>query len=92
MADAESDYLESVKEIYEKMMDLDEDYKEVRASYKTELARTVEEGRFKTDLSVKEFADYLGIKRQTLNKILISVYGVRYPEKAKAASLGHEND
>lgn len=86
---SQSDYLEAASEIYTQIEQLDSDYNEARTALKESLAKTIEEGRFETDLSVKDFADELGVKRQTVNRILISVFGIRHPDKAAAAALGH---
>jgi hypothetical protein len=87
----QKDYLSEISNLYEEIRKLDLEYNQSRVSLKKRLAEKIEEGRFESDLTVKNVADHLGIKRQTVNKVLIDVYGVRHPEKAKAAALGHVN-
>lgn len=85
------EYLSKGKDIYEELGRLDENYQNERRAIKKKLTEVIEDGRFDADLSVKDFADEFGVKRQTVNKILVDVLGVRHPDKAKAGSLGHIN-
>jgi hypothetical protein len=88
----QNEYLNAVKAIYDELQELQEDYDSHKEELKIKLAETVEEGRFETDLSVDDFAQFCGIKRQTMNRFLINRYGIRHPEKSKAATLGHKSN
>jgi hypothetical protein len=87
----DKEYLDKAKGVYNELSLLDENYNNERKAIKRRLTEVIEDGRFEADLSVKDFADEFGVKRQTVNKVLVDVLGVRHPDKAKAGSLGHIN-
>jgi hypothetical protein len=66
-------------------------YKKTHHELIQKFAETYEEGKLEADLALSELQEPLGKTRQTLNRRLVKVYGVRQPEKVKAAHLGHES-
>lgn len=85
-------YLTKIKSAEAELKSYDQLYLQERQDRVKKFADLVEEARFQSDLSVKEIASHLGKSRQALNKTLISAYGVRHPDKAKAGRMGHIND
>ena len=88
---SETKYYKDIEKLYGSLHALDEEYSAKRKKIKTKLAEKIEEARFEKDISVKNIADHLDVKRQTVNKILTDVFGIRHPDKARAAALGHAN-
>jgi AraC-like DNA-binding protein len=84
------DYIDRCEKTWISIKELDKSYAESRTVLKTDLAKLIEEGKLEADLQVAAVADRVGVKRQTINKILIDTFGVRYPDKAQAAKIGHQ--
>lgn len=84
---------EYLKRIDEAKFDLDqaeERYKAERKQKRMRLADIIEEARIESDMSYSYVAKHLDKTRQAINNLMIERFGIRNPEKSKAASLGHE--
>lgn len=69
--------------------EFDREKRQERKKYKRNLAESLL-AAIEVDLSLSEIAKKIGKSRQSLNRIIVDVFGVRHEDKANAARLGHK--
>jgi hypothetical protein len=91
MENKKQQYLNRIEAEHRKKNVLRREYQEKTAAINKTIAGIIEEGKLEADLTVIDVARHLDVERQTINKILVKVFGPRHPDKVAAAKRGHEN-
>jgi hypothetical protein len=86
----QAEHLAYIASIDASIDELDEQYKKDRGELKKTIAEAITRAKLEADISVAEVGKHLNKTRQTVNRYLIDVYGIRHAEKAAAAKLGHK--
>ena len=84
-------YLETINKKYEELRQSTKEFQAEQKKRRIELAKLIEEARLECDLSLAEISRNRNITRQAIHKIIKEAFGVRHPDKAQAALIGHKN-
>lgn len=84
-------YLNTIDDCRDRLRANSERFHKEQKRLRNDLANVIEEAKLESDLSLAEISRHTGITRQAIHKIIKERFGVRHPDKAEAALIGHKN-
>lgn len=90
LEEKQNQYLFEIEQAIKDANELEEKHQQEKKEAWGVVARKIEEAKLEAEVSVKMVADRFGKSRQAINNILIAHFGIRYPDKSKAAFIRHQ--